>query len=125
MVDKKLNRRVTKQQLEVLSYLKSTRCHPTAETIYINVLKKIPRITLATIYRILNNLYEDNQILRFEINREYRYDGFTKLHSHFICEDTGKIYDVDLKSLKSLSNQLPDNFKTSKVEVIYYGTINR
>ena len=40
--------RMTNQRLEILTYLESTGEHPTADKIYLEVRKKLPKIELGT-----------------------------------------------------------------------------
>ena len=85
--------------------------------------KIIPSITLATVYRNLNLLAEQNKILRLEINHEYHYDYFTKPHIHFISEKDGKIYDIeDEKLLKEVTKKVVDkNFIPKKIDIFVRG----
>ena len=86
--------RQTKQRNEILKFLQSVTSHPTAEKIYQEVSKKIKNISLGTIYRNLENLKEEGEIIRLEINGEYHFDACIKSHQHLICKECGKIIDV-------------------------------
>ena len=48
----------SKQRESILKYLRSTKCHPTAETVYQNILSENPNISLGTVYRNLTLLTE-------------------------------------------------------------------
>jgi len=86
-------KRVTCQKKIILDYLKSVQTHPSAEIIFKKVRKKLPRISLGTVYRNLNVMKERGDIL--EISSQIaRYDGDVSPHSHFVCEKCGKIFDV-------------------------------
>lgn len=85
--------RITNQKKIILDYLKLVKTHPSAQTIYSDVKKKLPRISLGTVYRILNNLKEKGEII--EIPSEVsRYDGNIYSHIHFICERCNNIFDI-------------------------------
>jgi Fur family transcriptional regulator, peroxide stress response regulator len=116
-------RRLTIQKVKILEYLKSVKTHPSAEEVYNNVKKDIPTITLATVYRNLNQMSDDGIIKRLEINHEYRYDAQEGNHLHFLCTKSGKIYDIeDEESHKFLLSRLDKNkFDTQSVNVIYTG----
>lgn len=88
------NRRNTFQRIKVLEKLKAVKTHPKAEEVYTEVRKDLPTISLATVYRNLNLFAKEGQILRFEINGEYRYDGDVCGHQHLVCKSCGKIYDI-------------------------------
>ena len=48
-------KRYSKQREAILQVLEDTKAHPTASTIYEEVRKEIPNISLGTIYRNLGN----------------------------------------------------------------------
>ena len=86
-------KRVTCQKKIILDYLKSVQTHPSAEIIFKKVRKKLPRISLGTVYRNLKVMKERGDIL--EISSQIaRYDGDVSSHSHFVCEKCGEIFDI-------------------------------
>ena len=85
--------RLTNQKKAILDYLKSVKTHPTAEEIYQKVKKKLPRISRGTVYRILNNLKKKNQIQEI-ITEVSHFDADISSHTHFICQECGKIIDL-------------------------------
>lgn len=119
--------RTTPQKIKILEHLKSVKNHPTAETVYKEVMKSLPNISLATVYRNLNRMVESGEILKIEINNEAHFDGDVCDHQHAICNKCGKIFDIfetevseyALKSLKS------NDFTPSCVTIIYKGICNK
>lgn len=91
-MDKKIER-LTSQKKIVLEYLKNVKTHPSAEEIYNKVKKKLPQISLATVYRILNNSKEKGEIIEVSCKVSH-FDGDISPHIHFICEKCGKIFDI-------------------------------
>lgn len=123
MTPEELKRRQTKQRKLILDYLKSVKTHPTAEVVYQKVKPKMPNITLATVYRNLNLLADEGEILKLEINKEYRYDADNSSHQHGICKKCGVIIDffqhnISRYALKKLKH---DNFKPKTVVIIFSG----
>ena len=55
---KENNLKLTLQRVNIYSYLRSTCEHPTVDTIYKNIKKIIPTISLATVYKTLNTLVD-------------------------------------------------------------------
>ena len=53
MITNKKNERITKQREVIEAYLKSVTTHPSAEEVYSAVKKKLPSISLGTVYRNL------------------------------------------------------------------------
>lgn len=90
----------SKQRNAILDYLHSTTSHPTADTVYENVRKTIPNISLGTVYRNLNLLADTGEILRLTCGGSRdRYDGCTKPHYHFLCRECGSVSDLEMDSL--------------------------
>jgi len=101
--------RMTSQRLKILEYLKSVKTHPTAEVVYRHVKKDLPAITLATVYRNLNLLAEQGEILKLEINGEFHFDADICCHQHCVCKKCGKIMDM---FNKDISNYIKNKLKT-------------
>jgi len=114
---------MTNQRIKILEYLRSTRIHPGAERVYEAVKKDMPAISLATVYRNLNVLAEEGEILKFEVNGEAHYDGFSHLHSHFVCNGCGKIIDIELEEIpKYALKKVRDNdLEVHSVKIIFDG----
>ncbi|MDL2306583.1 transcriptional repressor [Desulfovibrio sp. OttesenSCG-928-C06] len=87
--------RMTRQRALILSELKSVQSHPTADEIYGMVRKKMPRISLGTVYRNLDLLAESSEVLKLEYaGFQKRFDGNTHAHQHVRCVHCGKVADV-------------------------------
>ena len=108
---------------KIHNYLRVVKTHPTAETVYNAVKNDIPTITLATVYRNLNKMTECGEILRLEVNGEYRFDGDNCMHQHGICRKCGKIVDFfDEKLSNTVLNKFSGNgFEAQSVCIKYYG----
>ena len=115
--------RNTIQRLKILEYLKSVKTHPTAETVFKEVVKEIPTITLATVYRNLNLLADHGQVLRLEINGEYRYDGDVCFHQHYLCKRCGKMNDCFQEEISKFALQKfkKQDFQPECVTIIFRG----
>ncbi|EKE21982.1 MAG: hypothetical protein ACD_7C00086G0034 [uncultured bacterium] len=115
--------RLTNQKQFILDYLQDTTTHPTAEEIYLNVKKYLPRISLGTIYRNLENFVATEKIL--EINgATKRFDGDMSDHQHFICNSCGKVYDIFCKipQIKNFQSHIHKIGKIEKYQILFYGT---
>jgi len=86
--------RLTCQKKITLDYLKSVKTHPTAEQVYHEVQKKLPQISQATVYRILNNFNDKDLVRIIPVKGTAHFDADTSVHAHFICEQCNKVYDV-------------------------------
>jgi Fe2+ or Zn2+ uptake regulation protein len=95
--------RLTNQKRVILEYLKSTKLHPSAKEVYLEVKKKLPQISLGTVYRILNQLKEKGEVKEI-LTEVSHFDGDLTPHSHFICQKCKKIFDV-FEEIPELKNK--------------------
>lgn len=83
---KKQNHRMTNQRKIILEELKKVKTHPRADEIYKMVRKRLPRISLATVYRNLEVLSELKEIQKLEsFGTLKRFDGTPENHYHIRC----------------------------------------
>lgn len=88
-------RRNTPQRKVILTELCAMDTHPTAAELYEIVRKKLPRVSLGTIYRNLEVLYEDGHINKLEFaGTEARFDGTIQAHHHLRCSECGCVRDL-------------------------------
>lgn len=87
--------RNTKQKTEIKNFLMTRKDHPTAETVYFALKEIMPKISLGTVYRVLNSMVESGEIFSFRLeDNVVRYDARTDDHYHFICRDCGSVSDI-------------------------------
>lgn len=117
------NSRNTFQRIRIIDYLKNTKTHPSAEMVYNEVSKEMPTISLATVYRNLNILASQGKIIRFEINGEYRFDGFIGMHQHLVCLNCGKIFDLEKKEINQfiVNKMKTERFELKNINIIMHG----
>ena len=90
---------------EILSAVWELQRHPTAEQVFLEMKKVHPNIALGTVYKHLNALAEEGQLLRItEPGSPDRYDR-TERHDHLICSRCGRISDVRLPDMQSQIQQ--------------------
>ncbi len=97
--------RLTKQRKLVLNIVKSACYHPTADQVYRLARKRLPSISVGTVYRNLDMLLEQNLIRKINIPSEpARFDAESKNRAYFVCREKGVIYDlkIDPKKVKKL-----------------------
>ena len=87
--------RQTKQRETVLRVLQATDQHPTADWVFNEARKELPRISLGTVYRILHTLAEEGKVsVLTSGNGPSRYDGSPGPHHHAVCTACGRIADA-------------------------------
>jgi Fur family ferric uptake transcriptional regulator len=88
-------RRKTRQGRIVLEELRKLETHPTVAELYQIVRKRLPRISLATVYRNLEQLAEDGQVKKVAGGVcGCRFDCDSHQHCHVRCIQCGKVDDV-------------------------------
>ncbi len=91
---------MTKQRELILSILKQSDRHLTADEIFFLAKLKMPSIAMATIYNNLNAMNEAGLINRLHIDGVADcFDKITEPHDHLLCDRCGKITDIRLPAL--------------------------
>ena len=87
--------RFTAQRREVYDALLVQRDHPTAVDVFMRVQKKLPGISLATVYNCLETLSGCGLVRAVNHDRQpSRYCANLEPHAHFFCERCGAVHDV-------------------------------
>jgi len=116
--------RKSKQRELILDILKGTKSHPTADWIYQEARKSLPKISLGTVYRNLRLLRGTGDILELHYgDAQSRFDGTTANHYHFTCQECGKIYDVEEPLRKDMERDIARKlgFTITHHRVEFYG----
>jgi Fur family peroxide stress response transcriptional regulator len=86
--------KATHQRTEIYRELARTNEHPNAETIYARVRKRVPAISLDTVYRTLRLLEKKGLISRVgSLGEKTRFDANIDRHHHFVCTECGFMGD--------------------------------
>jgi Fur family ferric uptake transcriptional regulator len=98
---------MTEQRQVILEELSKTTSHPTADEVFLKVRKRLPRISLGTVYRTLELLSENRIIKKLEwAGRQKRYDGNFKTHYHIRCLKCDRMDDVFIESFSVIEETL-------------------
>ena len=96
--------RMTHQREIILDELGRCKNHPTADALYERVKKRLPRISLATVYRNLEILSEAGMIKKLEISgRQKRFDWDLEQHNHIFCVQCRRVDNIELEREQKLS----------------------
>jgi Fur family ferric uptake transcriptional regulator len=86
---------MTEQRTIILAALKCCSHHPAADEIYLRVKERLPRISLATVYRNLELMSASGMISKLEYgSSQSRFDPNPVAHSHFRCLRCGSVADL-------------------------------
>lgn len=99
--------RMTKQRRLILEVLRENNVHPTADVVYELVRKRMPRISLGTVYRNLEILTALGEIQTLELSgSQKRYDGNACKHYHIRCLHCGVVDDAPIAPFAQLEDKL-------------------
>ncbi len=87
--------KVTPQRQAILKILDGNKSHPSADSIYSEVLKEYPSLSFATVYNTLSKLAQSGKVQELDIDpAKKRFDPCIAPHSHFYCKVCGNVFDV-------------------------------
>lgn len=98
--------------------------HPTADYIYSLLRQQDPKISLGTVYRNLNQLFESGKLRKISMpGASDRFDARLDEHQHMVCEKCGKVFDVEIAGLKSLDHEVLEQtgFHVDHYELVIQG----
>ncbi len=100
--------RLTPQRMLVLAAIESSDDHISAEEIYAEVVKKYPHVNISTVYRTLELLNRLDLVTETDLGGgRVRYHPADKgHHHHLVCQECGRIIDLDESILVSLKDVL-------------------
>jgi len=79
----------------ILTCLRKTTEHPSAEWVYSQLKKEIPDLSLGTVYRNLSLFKEQGLITSLgTVKGVERFDANTDPHVHYICTGCGRVLDL-------------------------------
>ncbi len=88
--------RNTRQRTVILEELRRTDRHPTADELHRRVRRRLPRVSLATVYRNLEQLSDLGIVQKLELGgTQRRFDADLTDHCHVRCVRCGCVDDVD------------------------------
>lgn len=115
---------VTHQRQVIYETLQSMRGHPSPEEVYARVKKKVPSVSLATVYKNIH-LFIESGIFR-EVSLHHgslRVETNAKPHYHLVCTSCKSITDIDAEELgfTSQARKLKGGFLAQRYSVDVLG----
>ena len=89
--------RITRQRRVILEEVQRAHSHPNAGEIYEMVRRRLPRISLGTVYRNLEALAERGMLRKLELGgTQRRFDADLYAHQHIRCLLCGRVDNVQV-----------------------------
>ncbi len=110
----------------ILTCLRSTDVHPSAEWVYEQLKAEHSDISLATVYRNLARFKERGEIISVgTVNGIERFDGNTTPHVHFICTNCSGVLDLHQIAVpEELSNTVAGTGQVASCQLTFTGICN-
>jgi len=114
--------KATPQRLAILKELQK-KGHASIEELYEDIKVENPSISLATIYKNITSLQQENIISEVCNHQKPKYEIKKEPHAHFICKKCGNIEDIELDS--EIDNKIEKLYPNSQKELYIYGICSR
>lgn len=115
-------KRNTRQKQAILECFKQSKRPLSAPEIVKLAEKIVPNINLATVYRNLKSLVEEDVLVSVEVPGQpprYEYEGLEH-HHHFLCQTCNRLFDVK-GCIPGLPSLVPSGFQLIKHGITLYG----
>ncbi len=119
---------VTHQRQVVYEAVIASHGHHSPETIYAAVRRRIPSISLATIYNNLRLFIECGMLREVTPHAAtLRVDGNLESHHHLVCTRCKTVHDIkgDFIDFKRLARQAPGGFDLTQPLIEVFGLCSR
>ena len=117
----------SKQRELILNHILESDAHLSADIIYTELKQNNPELSLGTVYRNLSQLSKMKIIKKTSFpNKVERFDKKLEPHTHLVCEDCGKIVDVDIDNLEDFMKNISKNknLLIKTCDIIFNGICN-
>lgn len=115
--------RMTPQRQQVYRVLAEKRDHPTADEVFLRVKRRMPEISLATVYNCLDVLVQAGVARQISVDRSAsRYCPNMGDHCHFVCDRCGNVFDIGVNGEKPGSwVRVPQGFRARRFDLSIRG----
>lgn len=115
--------KVTPQRECIFGVLDGTADHPSAESVYAEARKRMPTMSLKTVYQTLNDLASMGEIKALDLGTgSGRFDPNLDPHHHLVCNSCGKVRDLhaDFDNVAVPASEA-QGFTVGTAEVVFRG----
>jgi Fur family ferric uptake transcriptional regulator len=115
--------RRSKQREAIYQELLKFKAHPTAVELYEEVRKTLPKVSLGTVYRNLEQLVSCGMVNKLANGNSVRFDAEIENHKHIrciICDNVADVHDIEDHPIKDSIEKLA-GFKVVGCNVEFTG----
>ena len=96
--------RLTHQRMEIFREIICAKDHPSAEAVYQRVKKRLPSISLDTVYRTLGTFADKGLIAKLQVAAgSGRFEPDNTPHHHLFCTKCQEITDFSWEAFENIS----------------------
>lgn len=113
----------THQREVIYETVLSLSGHPSAEDIFAEVRRKIPSISLATVYNNLRTFLDSDMLQEVSLHQKsLRIETNQKPHHHLVCVACKAIFDLDERQIEAVKlRNKPGGFEVKRINVDVLG----
>ncbi|GAC1427936.1 MAG: Fur family transcriptional regulator [Acidobacteriaceae bacterium] len=114
----------THQRQVLYEVMETMPGHPSPEEVYSRVKKRVPAISLATVYKNIHLFVEKGVLKQLSLHHgSLRVELNSVLHHHMVCSQCKAITDIDEKDLGVLPalQELPGGFQVERYSIDVIG----
>jgi Fur family iron response transcriptional regulator len=114
--------RPTRQRLAIANALfKGGGRHVDATSLYAGLENPATRVSVATVYNVLNAFDKAGLVRRVTLGGErVLYDTDTSNHHHFFVVSEDRVIDIKASNTDGTSPTIPDGYRISRVETVIH-----
>jgi Fur family transcriptional regulator, peroxide stress response regulator len=119
---------VTHQRQVIYEVLTATDGHPSPEEVYARVKRRIPSISLATVYKNIHLFIDAGIFQQVSLHHgSMRVETNHSAHHHLVCTECKAITDIDAASLglPPMPEKLPGGFLPQRISMDVLGLCPR
>lgn len=115
--------RLTPQRRALLEELAGDTTHPSAESLAARVSRRVPGVSVSTVYKGLHELSSLGLIRELDLPGALRFDPETGPHAHLLCDSCENVVDIemDVALVKRLLAAAGGDSEPRRVEVLFHG----
>ena len=119
---------VTHQRQVLYEVMQGMSGHPSPEEVYVRMKKKIPAISLATVYKNIHLFVESGVFRKMSLHHgSVRVEMNSEAHHHMVCSKCKSIMDIGEQELGLVSKRtrLPGGFLVERYAVDVIGLCSK
>lgn len=114
----------SKQRELILKTVLMHRIHPTADAVFALLKPEHPELSLATVYRNLNQLAKGGLLQKVAVpSGADHFDGTLEPHYHMICEECGAMVDIPSEYVPEFDAEVGERTgcRINSHTILFYG----